>query len=105
MTRWKKIVPAVAVAVALITGTALAAENFNTGETTHSQAATEAAVSGIRTGSRRKCTTGNTTIRTETGRNPTGRWPGRTGRRTRRGTGRPVKFRRIQLRLGQVHYQ
>ena len=46
MTRWKKIVPAVAVAVALITGTALAAENFNTGETTHSQAATEAAVSG-----------------------------------------------------------
>ena len=46
MTRWKKIVPAVAVAVALITGTALAAEDFNTGETTHSQAATEAAVSG-----------------------------------------------------------
>ena len=46
MTRWKKIVPAAAVAVALITGTALAAENFNTGETTHSQAATEAAVSG-----------------------------------------------------------
>lgn len=46
MTRWKKIVPAVAVAVALITGTALVAENFNTGETTHSQAATEAAVSG-----------------------------------------------------------
>lgn len=46
MTRWKKIVPAAAVAVALITGTAMTAENFNIGETTHSQAATEAAGPG-----------------------------------------------------------
>ena len=43
MTRWKKIVPAAAVAVALLTGTAVAAENFDIGETTHSQAATEGA--------------------------------------------------------------
>ena len=43
MTRWKKIVPAAAVAVALITGTAVAAENFDIGETTHSQAVTEGA--------------------------------------------------------------
>ena len=46
MTRWRKIVPAAAVAVALITGTAVAAENFDIGETTHSQAATEAAGPG-----------------------------------------------------------